>query len=127
MKFQLVNGSILDASVDAIAIPVSGDPAKDSLVKAADSWLDGAIADVTSAEQFKGRAGQVAVIPTREAIKARFVILVGSGAKRDMSPDAVRNHGSSRHSGREPTQCFIACPCRSSFRQAHSWRCPAPR
>ncbi len=113
MKFQLLSGSILDAEVDVIVIPVSGDASKDALVRTCDERLGGALADVTSAEMFKGKLGQVVVVPTREALPSRFVVLVGAGEKKAMTPRAIRDiaaHAARAGKRRSAQTIAIAAP-----------------
>ena len=91
MEFQIVSGTILDAEVDFLAIPVFGDPAKDSLASAADDWLEGTLAEVATAEDFRGKSGQVVVVPSRELLPARFVALIGMGEKKGFHPSQTRH------------------------------------
>jgi leucyl aminopeptidase len=113
MEFQLVSGTILDAEVDFLAIPVFGDPAKDSLVKAADEWLEGALAEVATAEDFQGKANQMVVVPSRELLPARFVALVGLGDKKGWHLSEARHAAANAVKAarrRNATSVAIAAP-----------------
>jgi leucyl aminopeptidase len=95
MQFHTLKGTILDAEVDLVAIPVLGDPAKDSLARAADEWLEGALAELCEAEDFRGQPGQVVVAATRELLPCRFVALVGGGEAGELELPDTRHMAAS--------------------------------
>ena len=92
MKFQGITGSFTEASVDALAVAVfKGEKPTAGVLKDLDKMTGGLIADVMKAEEFKGDAGQTALIRfnPRGKVKAGRLLLVGVGKKDDYKPHSV--------------------------------------
>ncbi|MGE0867751.1 MAG: leucyl aminopeptidase [Kofleriaceae bacterium] len=91
VEVSLVPGPALHAEVDLLALVALGDPTKDSIFKSADSALGGVLAEVAKSELFEGKPGQAIVVHTHKRVPAKRVMVVGAGARGDLSNAALRD------------------------------------
>lgn len=92
MDVKAIPGAIQESDADAIIVnlfevPSSDKPRPGGATKAVDEALDGAICDLIEGGDFRGKAGQVAVLYPRGVIPARRVIVVGLGSRDDFDTD----------------------------------------
>ncbi len=91
MKFQGITGNFAEANAEALAIAVfKGEKASSAELRDLDKVTGGLIAEVMKAEEFKGDAGQTALLrfPAKKG-RASRLLLVGVGEQRDYSLSAV--------------------------------------
>ncbi len=92
MKFTGITGNFTEANADALAVAVfKGEkPTADSL-KELDKLTGGLLAALIKAEEFKGEAGETALIrfAAKGNVKASRLLLVGVGPKADYRSHAV--------------------------------------
>ena len=63
MKFQGITGNFTEANVEALTVAVfKGEKAASTVLKDLDKLTGGLIAEVMKAEEFKGDAGQTALL-----------------------------------------------------------------
>ena len=94
MKFQGITGNFAEAGVEALAIAVfKGEKTASGLLKDFDKLTGGLITGVVKSEEFKGDAGQTALLRFVPAgnVKATRLLLVGVGAAKDYEAAAVAN------------------------------------
>jgi len=92
MKFQGITGDFAQADADALAVPVfKGEKAGGSELRELDKITGGLITSVMTAEEFKGEAGETALLrfSPKGAVKASRMVLIGMGEKADYSVHSV--------------------------------------
>ena len=92
MKFQGIAGNFSDANVEALAVAVfKGEKAASSVLKDLDKLTGGLIAEIMKAEEFKGEAGQIALLrfAPKGNVKASRLLLVGVGDKTEYKTHSV--------------------------------------
>ncbi|MBK8301873.1 MAG: leucyl aminopeptidase [Chloracidobacterium sp.] len=92
MKFQGITGGFTEANVEALAVAVfKGEKAASAELKELDKLTGGLIAEVMKAEEFKGDAGQTALLrfTAKGTVKATRLLLVGVGDKADYKSHSV--------------------------------------
>ena len=92
MKFQGITGNFTEANVEALAVAVfKGEKAASTVLKDLDKLTGGLIAEVMKAEEFKGDAGQTALLrfAAKGKVKASRLLLVGVGDKADYKAHSV--------------------------------------
>ena len=92
MKFQGITGNFAEANVEALAVAVfKGEKAASGVLKDLDKLTGGLIAAVMKAEEFKGDAGEVALLRFAASgkVKASRLLLVGVGDKADYKTHSV--------------------------------------
>lgn len=92
MKFQGISGNFTEAAVEALAVAVfKGEKTTAGLLKELDKLTGGLIADVVKAEEFKGDAGQTALLrfAPKGSVKASRLLLVGVGEAKDYKASSV--------------------------------------
>ena len=92
MKFQGITGNFAEATAEALAVAVfKGEKAASNALKDLDKLTGGLIAEVMKAEEFKGDAGQTALLrfAPKGNVKASRLLLVGVGDKADYKPYSV--------------------------------------
>ncbi|MFM9903801.1 MAG: leucyl aminopeptidase [Pyrinomonadaceae bacterium] len=92
MKFQGITGNFTEANVEALAVAVfKGEKASSNALKDLDQLTGGLIGEVIRAEEFKGDAGQTALLRfTPEGrVKASRLLLVGVGDKAEYKTHLV--------------------------------------
>lgn len=90
MKISVVRGSIQETQADTIIVNLFEGAAPSGAAAALDRALNGAIADLLSGGDFKGKANETAVIYPRGVIPARRVIVVGLGKPEAFDLEAAR-------------------------------------
>src|SRR5438045_3549215 len=91
MKFQGLTGNFGEANVEALAVAVfKGEKASSADLKELDKLTGGLIAEVMKAEEFKGDAGQTALLrfPAKKG-RASRLLLVGVGERSDYRSNSV--------------------------------------
>ena len=91
MKIQVEQGSIEASTADTIIVNLFDDvtvPA--GATGAVDQALGGAISDLIAGGDFKGKAGDVAVLYSQGALAARRVLVIGLGKRDDFNLEGVR-------------------------------------
>ena len=92
MKFQGITGNFTEANVEALAVAVfKGESASSGVLKDLDKLTGALIASVMKAEEFKGDAGQTALLrfAAKGKVKASRLLLVGVGDKKDYRGSSV--------------------------------------
>ena len=89
MNIKVVNGTIQDTKVDAILVSLFEGTAAGA-TSAMDKALNGAISELLTTNDLRGKLNEVAVIYSRGAIPAPRVIVVGLGKVEDISLDRIR-------------------------------------
>jgi leucyl aminopeptidase len=92
MKFQGITENFSDANVDALAVAVfKGEKTSSGVLKDLDKVTGGLVAPLIKAEEFKGDAGQTALVRflPKDGVKASRLLLVGAGDKADYHPSNV--------------------------------------
>ncbi|MBN1284948.1 MAG: leucyl aminopeptidase [Anaerolineae bacterium] len=90
MHIQVKVGAIQEQEADAIIVNLFEGAAPGGAAHAVDQATNGAITDLVEGGDFKGKAGQVAVLYPRALIPARRVVIAGLGKQEDFSIEAVR-------------------------------------
>ncbi len=91
MDIQVIQGDVTTADADTIIVNLfEGVTAPGGATGAVDKALGGAIADLISGGDFKGKAGEVAVLYPRGAVAARRVLVVGLGKSDGFNLEGVR-------------------------------------
>jgi len=92
MKFQGITGNFTEANVDSLAIAVfKGEKGTTDVLKDLDKLTGGLVAALIKAEEFKGDAGETALVrfTAKGSVKASRLLLVGVGNKAEYHPHAV--------------------------------------
>jgi len=92
MKFQGITGNFAEAGVEALAVAVFKDEkATSGVLKDLDALTGGLVSSVIKTEEFKGDAGQTALLrfAAKGKVKATRLLLVGVGAKGDYKAHSV--------------------------------------
>ncbi len=92
MKFQGITGNFAEADADALALPIfKGEKASSGELKELDKITGGLISSVMKAEEFKGEAGESALLrfTPKGSVKASRMVLLGVGDRADYSLHAV--------------------------------------
>jgi leucyl aminopeptidase len=96
MELRVVHGKIQEAQVDTIIVNLFEDVvAPDGATGAVDQALGGAIRDLIAGGDFKGKAGETAVLYPRGLIPARRVVVVGLGKVDDFNLEGIRKAAAS--------------------------------
>lgn len=92
MKFQGITDNFAGAGAEALAVAVfKGENASSGVLKGLDKLTGGLIASVMKAEEFKGDAGQTALLrfASNGKVRASRLLLVGVGDKKDYKGSSV--------------------------------------
>ncbi|MEZ5425495.1 MAG: leucyl aminopeptidase [Pyrinomonadaceae bacterium] len=92
MKSQAITGNFTEANAEALAVAVFKDEkATSGVLKDLDKLTGGAVTSFIKTEEFKGDKGEFAyfVIDPKGKVKAKRLLLVGSGEKGEYSPKDV--------------------------------------
>lgn len=96
MQVNVMQGSIEQSSADTIIVNLFKDVTSPAgATGALDQALDGAISEIIADGDFKGKAGDVAVIYPRGKIAAKRVLVVGLGDAAKFDLDGVRRAAAS--------------------------------
>lgn len=91
MNIKVVPGNVAAADADTLIVNLfEGVTSPGGATGAVDKALGGAIADLISGGDFKGKDGEVAVLYTRGEIPARRVLIVGLGKADTFNLEGVR-------------------------------------
>lgn len=91
MEIKIEHGNIVDFAADTLIVNLfEGVSTPGGATGAVDKALDGMISDLIAGGDFKGKAGEVAVLYPRGAISARRVLVVGLGKADSFNLEGVR-------------------------------------
>jgi leucyl aminopeptidase len=91
MKITLSRSSWESIECDALIVPIFEDEVLDQPpVSRLENLLEGLIAEIRAAGEWKGRAGQIVTIHRPRGIQARRLILAGAGKQASFDSAAVR-------------------------------------
>lgn len=91
MEIKIEKGDIVTASADTLIVNLfDGVTGPGGATGAVDKALDGMISDLIAGGDFKGKAGDVAVVYPRGTISARRVLVVGLGKADGFDLEGVR-------------------------------------
>ena len=93
MDFLHLHEPALSASVDLLVLVVFGDPTRDAMFKAVDAATKGGLRAATQGESFEGKVNQSVSLWTAGATTAKRVLVLGAGAKGDLSVAGLRDLG----------------------------------
>ena len=92
MKSQAITSNFQEANVEALAVAVfKNEKANDGLLKDLDKFTGGLISQVIKDEDYKGEAGETALIRfiANGKVKAKSLLLVGAGDRNDYNAASV--------------------------------------
>ncbi len=91
MKIGVERGDIVTSAADTLIVNLfEGVTTPGGATGAVDKALNGAITDLITGGDFKGKAGEIAVVYPRGAIAARRVLIVGLGKADTINLESVR-------------------------------------
>ncbi|HEX4493965.1 MAG TPA: leucyl aminopeptidase [Acidimicrobiia bacterium] len=93
VKFSLVSGSPESVRADLLAVPVFADRELGPGAEEVDAAVGGGLRDFMEETGFEGKPGQTLAIPTNGALGARAAMLVGLGARDEITTDGLRRAG----------------------------------
>ncbi len=92
MEITYHTSAALKSTAALLAVPVYGDPAEDSFIRAIDEALGGRLLTQAATESFKGKLGQSCVFYPGDDLPCGALTLIGGGNKKT-TPAATRNIG----------------------------------
>lgn len=92
MEIKYQSSAPLSSKADLLAIPVSGDPKKDALLKTMDKELGGQLLGQAATEGFAGKLGQSCIVYPGDAYDVGAIALIGAG-KAKLTRANTRNVG----------------------------------
>ncbi|HJK97854.1 MAG TPA: leucyl aminopeptidase [Polyangiaceae bacterium LLY-WYZ-14_1] len=106
MKVALSADALPNVSADLLAVPLGGDaPLQEDVFKELDGLLGGDLARLAKDEGFQGNAGETLRVPVPgDALKARWLLLVGFGPNAAAEPSALRRTAAAAVSGAKAQQ-----------------------
>jgi leucyl aminopeptidase len=93
VKFSLVSGSPATVRADLLVVPVFAERELGPGADAVDRAVGGGLRDFMAETGFEGKPGETLPIPSNGALGARAVVLVGMGARSDITTDGLRRAG----------------------------------
>lgn len=92
MKFELKHGDISTIKCDAIIVNLFEEAGKTGdAIDTVDAAMGGAISDIITAGEIKGKLNETHVIHSLGKIPSRMILILGLGKKQDLNTDKVRN------------------------------------
>jgi leucyl aminopeptidase len=92
MEIKYLSSAPLSSKANLLAIPVSGDPAKDAFIKAVDKAVGGQLLKQAKAEGFVGKLGQTCIVYPGKDLPCGALAIVGAG-KAKLTAANARNVG----------------------------------
>ena len=93
VKFSLVSGSPSSVRADLLVVPVFADRELGPGAAEVDDAVGGGLREFMSETGFEGKPGETLAIPTNGALGARAAVLVGMGARAELTIDGLRRAG----------------------------------
>jgi leucyl aminopeptidase len=93
VKFSLVSASPESVRADLLVVPVFAERELGPGAEAVDTAVGGGLRDFMSETGFDGKPGETLAIPTKGALGAKAVILVGMGLRDEITTDGLRRAG----------------------------------
>jgi leucyl aminopeptidase len=93
VKFSLVSGSPTSVRADLLVVPVFAERELGPGAGEVDAAVGGGLRDFMEETGFEGKPGETLAIPTNGVLGARAAILVGVGARDDLTTDGLRRAG----------------------------------
>jgi leucyl aminopeptidase len=93
VKFSLVSGSPASVRADLLAVAVFADRELGPGADEVDAAMGGSLREFMSETGFEGKPGDTMVIPTNGTLGARAALLIGLGARSDITADGLRRAG----------------------------------
>ncbi len=90
MKITVAGGGITAQTADTAVIEVTEDGRLASEAAAVDAALGGVVAQMIADGLLTGRSGEVTVLPAGRRLKAKRVVVLGTGKREGVTADAVR-------------------------------------
>jgi leucyl aminopeptidase len=87
---SLTSSAAERVKADLLAVPVYDDGGLGPGAQDVDDALGGGLADFMAEADFSGKRGETLAVPTNGRLGARAVVLVGVGARAELTPDALR-------------------------------------
>lgn len=116
MDFYAIPGNFMESTADSLAVAVfKGEKASSGLLKELDKASGGHVAAVMKSDEFKGEAGETALLrlSPKGKMKASRLLLVGAGDKKEFkSADVAVAAGTATRSLRKANAKNIAFACR---------------
>jgi len=91
MEFRYVTDAALRTSCDLLAFAVLGDPGRDPVFRSVDEALEGHLVEAARHESFEGKPQQSLVLWTGGRLPAKRVMVIGLGARGDLTPAGLRD------------------------------------
>lgn len=92
MNISVKKGNAADVKTQAVVLPLfEGEKLLTGVALAIDKKANGLISDVLKSGDFEGKASQIFLIYTKEALSAKRIVLVGLGKKNDLNLEKIRN------------------------------------
>ncbi|MBC5811100.1 MAG: leucyl aminopeptidase [Candidatus Eremiobacteraeota bacterium] len=88
MNIRVSSGTPSSLDAGALVVPVFDDGKLDGATEVADKELSGAIADVLSSGEIKGKTGEVSLIHAKD-LKVKRVLIVGLGDRKKFEPQML--------------------------------------
>ena len=93
IKFSLASGSADTVRADLLVVPVFADGELGPGAEVVDGAVGGGLREFMTETGFEGKPGETLPIPTNGALGARAVVLVGMGARDELTTDGLRRAG----------------------------------
>lgn len=91
MEIMVVQKSCIDFDCDALIVCLAeGQAAPTGVTATVDDALDGAITDLISTGELTGKLGQTVVMRTLGKLRARRLVVVGTGRAEELDADRIR-------------------------------------
>jgi leucyl aminopeptidase len=93
VKFSLVSGSPISVRADLLVVPVFAEAELGPGADEVDTAIGGGLREFMAETGFEGKPGETLAIPTNGALGVRAAVLVGMGARSEITTDGLRRAG----------------------------------